>query len=1692
MSSKFTLSNESYSIKNIILWGTCAEHFQRAFQEEEDEKGGLCHRAVHLFLGIVELPPIIGQIIALFEMIIVSVCCAPNDDKVPNKKASERLHSPNVKPLAGRRHPTGGGPRTTPTFLPPPSGHVPPPASHLPPPASHLPPPAPVFMPPPASQLPPPAPVFMPLPASHVPPPAPHVPPPASHVPPPVTIVPPPSVIVDPLLQGNSLSPLRTWDFPRLIGDKVRYDFTIHGVEYTLAPVSGGVVIQGKKDYDQPVAGIHTGIFVPNSVAKAIIVNPDVRSNEPQWGAVIAGLHQALVAPAPPVIPVVIPPPPTPPAPPAPPVARLMSKSDETALLDAREPLTSVLKKYFVLDRLGYILKVRDDVDPTSIGLKLLADPSMFQHFYDVSRNGDAAFATDIRTTLAGMNIAPPPVARTAPGSTDLGTQLPPNVRPYSYVPGHGAVQGTDKPPTHKHNKEGAYLGEWGLAIRLGYKDYRTSLGVKPRPDKVRMIAQRVDDERRVERAKKLYRDGWILGRVASLEEVRDFVKDRYHMGNDILSTSLWPAEGSAVHMRLFIEHGATVGIMLDPTRVGKEDYGVGFKQNAVTVGTGFLGHQHRKGSHGDGVNNLGAQRDLFQVCHDVAQEGGDVNLVEIHRRPDGSGYDVKKPDVRGGAVQQPSLHSSTVSHNEQTYNRGIEGDFFLGFFVKSESDNFARELTEVLELQDEIRRKQGISVPIFQLRGSTNTIEEIVPDELVLAVTGLAGKVEPMDTKESSLSRELKEAEITVAMASSMFTTKETGSDAVKSLLALQLLMFNMRNLTGKMSVLPPGETTPQEVRLLDNLHLVFPTIHRTKNKDAEQPDLHFSPADVQFILGHPEVANYLKASLKYNLKKFLGIEFGADGKVAFNPKNADLFDQTDVKKSDFAKVLSRAMQCATLFQIYDADTEKSVRDIVQVVRAKWPHIGFSPTSVDMILGSNEMQAICAQPLVSPQSLEKPSPAVPADHGVPPCTYSLENLDPFNMATALPQASEVHAYLDQLKDAHPFMANDQHLVEYEKNLLKAVQVLRLIEGDQHANEIMQSLRAIWPTFGFTADGKDRTLLQSDLLVRWVSEKRSGNIPPSEFPFPCASAVAAFENVGAGGRDYGRARRGALAMHARGGGRFARGEGQSEAPTRFSRGAHLAAMMASDSTPPQRKLTPEELRGHIMAILPSAGQTQEQIATATALGLYDPKTNEWLWERIPQFFQGEVGKPLAPYIEPTDILGEYAMQLLTGPAFDPATLQRDRATFDLRVNFGIAKGGDLERLVTHTLAVTTEGDKQVLRPNGLHYSHAVHPPMGGHIQFNGGNEKHTFEQNIQRQYIETVYTYRGAYSVAALKEVEAYDLTEMLSDEERRLKRATIVQSGMITITARGGYGSERIPLAQPIRALYVAAAGPQFEKYGNGDFIDADGQPHPNELECADFIIKEGAAANPTPLFPIYYEETGNVIPAHSDVNDPDIAELGDRNYSPPFVRLKDGAFFNRNAFQVATKHYLHKMLLATVVDKTGNGPFYLKATLFGGGFFANANEAGNLRPEVTHAMLVAYLEALRYNLIPAGSAIEFTRYGQQSEFLPALIEALKVEAKQIGVEIIWANEGDQCDFEPKQAESGNQVNPAEFKARVIFGAADVMSWAGNERTSASVEAALANNSNLRLVMNWWANHHVFGAIKTASQLLAQLIPAL
>ena len=322
----------------------------------------------------------------------------------------------------------------------------------------------------------------------------------------------------------------------------------------------------------------------------------------------------------------------------------------------------------------------------------------------------------------------------------------------------------------------------------------------------------------------------------------------------------------------------------------------------------------------------------------------------------------------------------------------------------------------------------------------------------------------------------------------------------------------------------------------------------------------------------------------------------------------------------------------------------------------------------------------------------------------------------------------------------------------------------------------------------------------------------------------------------------------------------------------------------------------------------------------------------------------------------------------------------------------------------------------------------------------------------------------------------------LLTDEERRRKRYSMVKVGRVTLTAKGGYNGPRERLEKPVFVHVVSAAAQQFEKYGMSE-----------ELDVADFIVKRSNTTQRRPLFPEWY--AGGIIPSFQELQGDwekkekqvQIAQF--RGEKPPSdkvmaheddpasvqaqcVRLRNGEFFLMRALRQSTHLYLKDLVLPAiyVVLQKSSAPLYLKATAIGAGFFASLGIQKqfqtSLRKYIIEALIQSYIQLIKEGSFPPGSVIEFPYY-KLDEIPKDLLQA----AGERKVEIVWQENRDVCDFSLTTSVGGRQIDPSTY-TRFLLNPEDAFAFSGNESDPSSVDAMVGNNSDLRMVFNWHFNH--------------------
>ena len=1211
------------------------------------------------------------------------------------------------------------------------------------------------------------------------------------------------------------------------------------------------------------------------------------------------------------------------------------------------------------------------------------------------------------------------------------------------------------------------------------------------------MVAAALPDyTRRVRRIEVLFEKGYILGRVARLQEVQEFaVHNRYLMNNTTLSTSIWPARASPIEMTLYVEDSlATVGLLVDPFCVAQEDFANSFHENAFTVGSGFLGVKRRT----DGCYTVRAQKELFDFLDTLCRNGGDARTVAIHLGDDRRRW---VPEVghgrhggggrRGGG--QAIESSTSVRHNEQCLYRPSVHDAFLGLFVKSNLVGFFGALKDVATLQCDILRARGLYVPIVLYDSKRNEMQEFVVDELTHALLKSPANVVVRTGAAGPLAEKMARAGLTRPMIDAAVACAST---RLRKAVEIQVLLFMAKSPGDKFALFEANT----QVRVLDNLHLVFPTIWETKNtgSDVIDPDFALDVNDLEVLARDDNLQHFFRRTLANACRMFLGVDSATlelDDSVAL-----EMYGRDDCM-AEFARVVSRALQCLLLFRV-DPDLVGRVADRL---RRRFPRLGLLPSCVDMLLGSVEMQGIGllmgrlngVYPLRtdgSPQfrlvyhhvkdDADKerlnrehrnyfqrfddgrfgfvsqageamplhPAVALPAGHKSQP----VETTTPPTLPALKVPALLASNALDVLRPVAVSDATMRTAVETEYVQLRALvehatfsslppatqlQVEACLVDHVQASKLLGGsldaafAAAVCRRFGQSAGGVDLVADEATPIGWYIKRLHSPELLYPECPFVEKRTTVT-----------------TVARVARRGGRSSNESTKTERYENIWRDAVTVAQQRA-ALANLLRLSSESARvyhdlGLLLTEHPALGAVPRTYAAVGAVAKFDVDVG---------FHDHAKLHPKAPFLNVRDVLGANAINLLSGGAMDPDVVHNDQDTFRLSINACILQNlppgettpsaATIARLLTRTLAVTVSGDDTVIRANGLYYAANPAPTAGQPNEYHNGNEKFRFRSNRPRRFGDWAgaggYGGMGKYTVDALRAVESYD-QGLLSDQERRYKRAYLIGSAFVTTSAKGGFNSARVPTS-PQRVLFLDTRGPQFEKADSPTFQYADGTTVPNALECADFV-------SPTDARP-------------ADCIFQELADASQRE----LVGTRKGhpVYFDRGAYFQATLTYVAH-IVAVVRQRmsepgpVAGSPVHLKATLFGGGFFAKyggTNSPIDLRRLVVEAMLEAYTACLPL-MRGCVSVLEFVRYDIDGATRPGM-DKLAAAASEMGIAVVESPEGDLLDLSVV----------ADGHVPALLNAGDAMSWCGNEADSASVEAMIGNATNVRVTMNAWAN---------------------
>ncbi len=677
--------------------------------------------------------------------------------------------------------------------------------------------------------------------------------------------------------------------------------------------------------------------------------------------------------------------------------ALALTATRDATLVANRRPLIDYLAPYVTLDERGY--PVRNA--PHSLDRLTKDVDGLAQRFGQVANGGDAGYAHDIRTFLAGEGIRSPQVAK---GNPAARLDQDESIRPASYV--DRDITGKDLDwQSYKAPPHSAYIDLWGNAIWEGYKQYRErtfQLPLKrsespkvvhkiPGQDSAITPAQMANYEAAVCRIHALHQEGWLLGRVATVEEISSVIGHRLEMSsNDILSTTLLPCKDSMIEMTLF--HDGAPGILLDPSRARCEDLGLAIPKDIGTSGSGFINHKNPWGEKGPnlfaGVNDLRAQHELLQNLEAIAQFCGNTdNLRMTISFLQGLQWEIHNEwQQREGKIGR-----NKVRYNEITYYRGITGDLVTGLFVNRTASFFAEDLAALFIVQDHIRRTKGLFLPIFELDLKNNQLHELPPNDALLKIAGLAtSRIQPIERLMPSLPKEEKSG---IKREDFLQIRCRMGS-----FYATQIVADISDSIEFQLWLLAAEATHATRIKIIENRHLFFPTGFSRRSlrsymggqgsvrSSSDWVDFKFNRScnidksqRIELQQLDSWVSPRFSILLRKSIQKILGITVTPTGDVHFVDKRDDFFRVSLPQGFDtdlhFAKTVSRAMQAALIFEVFGDNTKGIVWKIVDKIRKQIPDLGYvEDTSVtkgwharllymiidnmkDMILESPEMQ---------------------------------------------------------------------------------------------------------------------------------------------------------------------------------------------------------------------------------------------------------------------------------------------------------------------------------------------------------------------------------------------------------------------------------------------------------------------------------------------------------------------------------------------------------------------------------------------------------------------------------------------------------------------------------------------------------------------------------------------------------------
>lgn len=453
----------------------------------------------------------------------------------------------------------------------------------------------------------------------------------------------------------------------------------------------------------------------------------------------------------------------------------------------------------------------------------------------------------------------------------------------------------------------------------------------------------------RKKRVDSLHQAGELLTRVVDAKEITQCFGYQYRLDNNSLSTSLLPPRDNRVNMRLFIDGADAICLFLDGHCAASQDYGATFFRNAYTAGDGFLKQASRR-TESHASASLSDMRQLFIDIDALLRSHPRLDYTNLNIVPDNSNRGRWRVNVNGNGTMTTNTPMYQMPHNETTYYRPAERHMIIALGIKCNQIQYTGNLKKLVLIQSLLRTQKQIFLPIYRLDSKRNQLEEIVIGEMELAQLQLTKQVVPYtrglqaDRSVSYFEKLMQQGRISAADLSRAMSLAES-SPRLAEITNIMMMSLHLNEATDTIGVYDDKKGSLEEVRLLDNMHLVFPGNFETANKNAYRPELRFSEADIKRIKSNDVLKKVYKILMFENLKKMVGIDFNQPRGQQFSLEKASLYDLNELPKGaslqlatkvDYARVLTRVHRSFIGLELVDKTSINAVFREIQTIFPK------------------------------------------------------------------------------------------------------------------------------------------------------------------------------------------------------------------------------------------------------------------------------------------------------------------------------------------------------------------------------------------------------------------------------------------------------------------------------------------------------------------------------------------------------------------------------------------------------------------------------------------------------------------------------------------------------------------------------------------------------------------------------------